>query len=386
MARWNLPKDVLFCTRCVLSNQRPMSRSEYNQTDADALHTIPFDAEGVCLACRMAEYKGAVDWKARGQELEVLLAQYRREDGRPDVVVPGSGGKDSVFAAWKLKHEYGMHPLCVTWSPHLYTDWGWRNLRRWSDHFDHVLFTPNGETHRKLTRAAFDHLLHPFQPFTVGQKILAKRIARQYNIPLVMYGEGEEEYGGKIDWKAQRVDPPKAPASLTLSGLPISQLQATYKISDVELWPYLEDPNASFIHVYQLGYFIRWIPQESYYYAVEKVGFEPSPTRTPGTFSTYNSIDDKMDDCYYVSRYIKFGLGRATSDAAQEIRNGHLTREEGIALVRKFDHEFPMRFFKETLKYLDVTENQFWETVDRFRPPHLWENTTGEWMLKHVVK
>lgn len=82
---------------------------------------------------------------------------------------------------------------------------------------------------------------------------------------------------------------------------------------------------------------------------------------------------------------IKFGLGRASYDAAQEIRNGKITREEGVSLVRKFDQEFPAKYFGEFLEYIDLTESEFWEVVDRFRSPHLWEKRDGVWQLRHVV-
>ena len=64
--------------------------------------------------------------------------------------------------------------------------------------------------------------------------------------------------------------------------------------------------------------------------------FKARPFRTQGTYSKYNSIDDKIDDLHYYTTYIKFGIGRATYDASQEIRNNHITREEGVALVNPF--------------------------------------------------
>ena len=123
--------------------------------------------------------------------------------------MPGSGGKDSFYAAHVLKHKYGMHPLTVTWAPHIYTDWGWQNFQAWIHAgFDNYLHTPNGRVHRLLTRLAVENLFHPFQPFMLGQKSLAPKMAVLFNIPLVFYGENEAEYGNphrdtesaKRDW------------------------------------------------------------------------------------------------------------------------------------------------------------------------------------------
>ena len=89
---------------------------------------------------------------------------------------------------------------------------------------------------------------------------------------------------------------------------------------------------------YKIYYWIlsNWIPQEAFYYAVDKCKFRPRPFRTQGTYSKYNSIDDKIDDLHYYATFIKYGIGRATHDASQEIRNKHITREEGKYLVKKF--------------------------------------------------
>jgi hypothetical protein len=139
------------------------------------------------------------------------------------------------------------------------------------------------------------------------------------------------------------------------------------------------------VEVHYLGYYLKWVPQECYYYAVEHANFEAKTERTEGTYSKYNSIDDRMDCLHYFTTYIKFGIGRASYDAAQEIRNGHLTREDGVALVQRFDGEFPKKWFQENLDYMDVTEARFWEVVDQFRSPHLWAKDGAQWRLRHQV-
>ena len=88
---------------------------------------------------------------------------------------------------------------------------------------------------------------------------------------------------------------------------------------------------------------------------------------------------------HYYTTLIKFGIGRATYDAAQEIRNGKITREEGVLLVDKFDQEFPKKYFSEFLNYISLSENEFHDTVDKFRSPHLWIKDQNEWKLRHTV-
>ena len=139
------------------------------------------------------------------------------------------------------------------------------------------------------------------------------------------------------------------------------------------------------LQIHYLGYYLKWIPQEAYYYSVENTGYKARPFRTEGTYSKYNSIDDKIDDLHYYTRYIKFGIGRATSDSAQEIRNNHISREEAKLLVKRFDGEFPKRYFKEIMNYLEIDEKQFFETCDKFRSPHIWKYSKRKWKLRHTV-
>jgi hypothetical protein len=186
----------------------------------------------------------------------------------------------------------------------------------------------------------------------------------------------------------------------------VAELLGRYRLPRYELQQYLPIDAGQLaktsIEVHYLGYYIRWHPQSAYYYAVEHGGFEPSPERTPGTYSKYNSIDDKIDDLHYWTTHVKFGIGRATYDAAQEIRSEDITREEGVALVRRFDGEWPSRFEEELMRYLSVdprmgdavlsqfgepemTKQSFLALADNFRSPHLWVKSGGDWQLRHQV-
>jgi N-acetyl sugar amidotransferase len=412
-AYYGLPREVKFCRRCVISNQRPNSAVEFEHTSGSKKATIGFDADGVCDACRLTEQKrGTIDWTARDKELRDLCDRYRRNDGHYDCLVPGSGGKDSFYAAHKLKYEYGMHPLTVTWAPHVYTDWGWKNHQAWlGAGFDNYLCTPNPRIHRLVTRLAVENLFHPFQPFMLGQKGLAPKMSLLFNIPLVFYGENEAEYGNPIQDAGNARRDHKYfvaadPAKVFLGGTAVKELYDRYGLEKVDLEPYMPaDPDQILekkVEVHYLGYYLKWHPQACYYHAVEHGGFQASPERTPGTYSKYNSIDDRIDDFHYYTTYIKFGIGRATYDAAQEIRSADITREEGVALVRRFDGEFPERFAEEIFRYLSIpakefpiastcfdepemTRDRFDRLCTKFRSPHLWKQEGDRWALRHVV-
>ena len=397
--KYGLPAEVKYCKRCVISNQRPSSAVEFKHTKESKKSTIRFDDDGVCDACRFAERKNqGVDWEARRADLAALCDRFRSRNGSYDCLVPGSGGKDSIYAAMVLKREFDMHPLTVTWAPHIYSDVGWYNHQAWihKGGFDNYLFTPDGQMHRKLTQLAYRNLLHPFQPFIFGQKNYAPKMAAKMGLPLVFYGENEAEYGNpsKDNNSAKRdvayfASETASNDDLYFGGVSMAELP-DHGILPGQMEPYMpadaEALHNADIEVHYLGYYIKWVPQECYYYSSETVGFLANEDRTEGTYSKYNSIDDKTDPYHYWTTLVKFGIGRATYDASQEIRNDHITREEGVALVRRYDHEFPRKNFAEFLEYLDMDETEFFEIADRFRSPHLWKKSGDTWQLRHSIE
>ena len=413
-AKYGLPRRVVFCKRCVVSNQRPNSaENEYALVAESKKSAIHIGEDEVCDACRLWEAKHeTIDWEQREKQLRELCDKHRRDDGRYDCVVPGSGGKDSIYAAHLLKYKYGMHPLTVTWAPHIYTDWGWDNFQAWiHSGFDNILVTPNGKVHRLLTRLALETLLHPFQPFVFGQKTLAARMSVLHDIPLVFYGEHASEWGVPL---AEAAEPrvnygwflSGGDDEAYISGVSIADLKAQFGLNINDLSPYLPMDPVEFertgTEVHFLGYYEKWHHQANYYFAINNTGFRPSPERIPGTYGKYAGIDDKMDDFYYYTYSIKFGMGRATMDAAVEIRSGDIERDEGVALVGRYDGEFPERFADEVFRYVSLPPEEFPEAslmfeqpimdrehfdhlCDRFRSPHLWRFENGRFTLRHRV-
>lgn len=394
---YGLDPEVKYCKKCTISNQRPSSTVEFKNTGKKKT-TIAFDDNGVCSACNYAVIKETeIDWEKREQELIQLCNEYRSREGHYDCLVPGSGGKDSAYTAHILKYKYNMNPLLVTWAPHRYTEIGWQNYQNWLNAgFDGSLFTPNPKVHRLLTRLAFDKLLHPFQPFIIGQRLIAPKLSIQMKIPLIFYGENQAEYGNNIEenfiptMKTDFFSGSQDPKNLILSGLTGQQLIDEYKIAENEFNPYLpvekDQLDATGTVVHYLGYYLKWDPQECFYYAAKHTGFLSNDQRTEGSYSKYSSIDDRIDPLHYFTTLIKFGIGRATYDSCQEIRNGKIEREEGVALVKKFDAEVPNRYLGEMLEYMmEMTEEQFWEKIDEGRSPHLWSHTENGWELKNPI-
>lgn len=374
--KYNLPINVKFCKKCTISNQRPR---------------ILFDEKGVCSACNYAEFKRfKIDWGAREKELIDLCNKYRKNNGEYDVIVPCSGGKDGSFVAHQLRFKYGMNPLAVTWAPLKPTAIGRKNLDSFiSAGFNHILGTPNPLVTRKLTELSFRHLGDPFQPFIYGQTNFPLHMAVKNNVQLIMYGEnGEVEYGGDMknafrpDREIQDHD------EHYFSGLP-PEFWSNHGITLNDLFPFMApsfesiQENKTKIHFF--GYYKYWDPQENFYYCLEHTGFEPNPERSQGTYSKYASLDDQIDGFHYYLSYIKFGIGRATSDAAHEIRDGKISREEGLALVKRYDGEFPKKYFQDFLDFCSITESEAIEIIDSWRSDHIWSRGEMGWELRNPI-
>lgn len=380
----SLPKKVIFCKKCVMSNQRPR---------------IKF-IDGVCSACIYLEQKKSkIDWKEKSDKLEDLLDKYRNKNGEWDVIVPGSGGKDSAYVAHVLKNKYKMNPLCVTFAPYRYTAIGLENFENFvKSGFNVLNFFPNGELYRKLSNLAFRELGDNFTPFTFGQHSYCYHIAKKFNIELVFFGEiSDQEYGGDFDEVKEETIPIENSEMIYWKGSNIYELidhgiknypklfkKDDFKKSDLE---FLYPPDMKNLKIRNefMSTYVNWKPQDNYYYAVKNTGFKPNPDRSEGTYSKYASLDDKLDWLHYYMMFIKLGMGRTTSDAAHEVREGIIDREEACKLVKKFDGEFTKKYFDYTLDYLMLDRESFFQIVDSFRLEHIWKKVDGDYKLRHTV-
>ena len=373
--RYNLPKEIIYCKKCTISNQRPR---------------ISFDEKGVCSACNFSKFKKNIDWRSREIELQKLCDKYRKNTGEYDVIVPCSGGKDGSFVAHQLKTKYGMCPLCVTWAPMVYTDLGRRNLDNFvQSGFNHVLGTSNPEITKKLTYLSFRELGDPFQPFIYGQANFPLFMAIAYDVKLIMYGEnGEVEYGGDMKNAYIPTRTIKDYNKHYFSGVS-PEFWEKYNIFQKDLYPFKGPDEIKVIknkiEMHFLGYYKFWDPQENFYYAKNNCNFSVNDERTEGTYSKYASLDDKLDGFHYYLAFIKFGIGRATSDSAHEVRDEKITRDEGIALVKKYDSEFREKYYELFLEYCDIDEKEFIEIIDSWRSDHIWVKKNNQWILRKPI-
>jgi len=370
-------EKIFLCKKCLTLSTRPR---------------VEYDENGICNACNWSEAKKTeVDWKARWKELEDLCDTFRCTDGSEwDVLVPCSGGKDGSYVAWILKNKFNMHPLCVTLKPQMQTEVGKKNLDNFiKSGFDHILISPNPKIYDALARKGFKEQGRPKLPFVIGISLFTMKIAMKFNIPFIMYGEeGEEEYGGKTTQVGKFKITRDYLIDYYYSGHdPVEYLDEFTK-DDLKWWtlPTDEELNKTEIYPTHWSHFENWDPELHHKIAKEHCGLSTVEDKSVGTFTNYAQLDDKLQDLHAYMMQIKFGFGRAWSDACIEIRAGRMSREQAIELVKRYDGIFPDEYLQDYLDYFKMTEKEFWNVVDSYRSLDIWKNVNGEWKLKFEIK
>lgn len=365
---------VNFCTQCLTPSSRPR---------------VIFDEKGVCNACRNAEEKAKIDWSSRREEFLSLASSMKGSSPSGyDCIVPWSGGKDSSTIAYRLKFEFGLNPLLVTYSPMLLNEIGHHNREEMVRlGFDHLFFRANQKTLKHLAKRFFIERGNPKVAWDAGINAIPIQVAVRFGIPTVFYAEhGESEYGGRILSEEHRRTRDFTEVLENYVGDDPSNW-VDEVVSSADLLPYIYPPidsvSAVGVKAYYFGYFFRWSMYENYLFIKDKFNFKTNiKGRTDGTFTNFDSLDDKIDNLYYYMQFIKFGFGRASRDASRMIHNGHMTRDEGLQLARKYDDEFCYEYFDEVLAYLELTESEFWSIVDRHRNPEIWRREGKQWILQ----
>ena len=372
----SLPK-VRYCKQCLMPDTRPR---------------VVFDAQRVCNGCHHARAKASIDWTARRAEFVEFVERHRATDGMYDCIVPWSGGKDSSCIAWRLKFEFGLNPLLVTFSPLCPNQIAEHNREQMLKlGFDHVMVRPNQSAARHLAHRFMVERGNPKVAWDAGVNAVPIQVAVNYRIPLVFYAEhGESEYGGRVlSEQSKKIRDLAEVLEHQIGDDPHNWVDDVLVERDLApyVYPDFEAVEAVGVKALYFAYFFRWDTKRNYEFIRDKIDFRCDPNgRTDGTFTDFDSLDDKIDNLYYHMQFIKFGFGRATRDASRQIQNGHIARQQGLALVRKYDDEFPSTHFEQNLEYLGLTETEFTELVDLHRNREIWEFRGNRWELRWPPK
>jgi len=363
-----------YCARCVYpENARP---------------TIIFDEAGVCSGCRVHEAKATIDWDERAGMLRGILAEYRdraREAGNPyDCIIPVSGGKDSHWQVHVIKEIHGLNPLLVAYNHLFNTAVGVRNLANLVKRFDCdlVRFTVRPDSVRRIARYMLRRVGDITWHYHTGIFTFPFQIAVKYRIPLLVWGEhGYSEVTGMFRLEDIPEFTKWCRQEFEMRGLELEDIvnaESGIAWQDVAAYVYPSDEEIEEIGVrgIYLGNYVPWDARSQAEFLVEQRGFKPLSGKRDRTFSLYHKIDDHANDVHDYLKSLKFGYGRGTDHASLEIRSHRMTREEGIELVRAYDHVRP-RTLDLYLEFLGLTEDEFERAVEPMRDRSIWERDAG---------
>jgi N-acetyl sugar amidotransferase len=345
---------------------------------------ISFDDRGRCNACRWAEEKQELDWEAREAQLQQLLERHRSSGKNFDCVVPVSGGKDGSYVAHTLKTRYGMHPLAVTVNPSLPLELGQRNLRAFADSgFNLIAVSPSPDAMRQLDRIGFEEMGFPYYGWLIAIHTAVIRVAKAFDVKLVLYGEdGEVEYGGATETAHEPVYGMDYQRRIYLEGGYEKVLErCELPASDLHFFSFPSDGGAEDfdIDITHWSYYENWDPYRNYLVAKQHCGLQENENSNIGTFTNFSQNDQALYALHTYIMFLKFGFGRANQDAAIEIRRGAMDRAQAVNLVNLYDGQFPEEFFNRYLDYYRMTAEEFDAVLDRWANRSLFEKANGRW-------
>lgn len=375
---------VQYCTRCVYP--------------AIAATPLTFDEHGVCSGCRVAEQRAHIDWAERWELLKSLVDEYRTKRSY-DIVIPVSGGKDSYYQTHVAVHELGLKPLLVTYHGNNYLPEGEHNLNRMREVFDcdHIVVRPSVDILIKMNRIGFKLQGDNNWQNHCGIFTVPIQVATRYKVPLMLWGEhGFMDLGGMYsyhdfveftakfrkehgqrgyDWYdftdtgLDRLGRPELKEGLTEKDLLWAQYPTDEEIDSVGT------------RGIYLSNFVLWDANQHVKLVTERYGWMPAQQPFERTYRNFSNLDDMHENGIHdYLKFIKLGYGRATDHACKDIRAGQMTREEGVEMVRRYDHVKPRRDLERWLRYVNMTEEEFDSICDTFRDRRVWRVENGQWV------
>lgn len=373
-----------YCTRCLYpENAKPT--------------IIMDDDTGVCSGCNYhgSRKKLEIDWDERREMFEQILdearAMARRRGNSHDCIVPVSGGKDSHYQVWLLKEKYGMNPLLVTFNHAFNTSAGNRNLMNLVEKSgcDFVRVTAGLDSVRRLSRYMLETVGDVTWHYHAGIRTVPFQVAVNYNIPLIVWGEhGFSELTGIVSledfveftrWTRKEHD---------MRGYEPEDLVGKGDITVQDIHPYVypsdEDIARVGVRGIYLSNFFTWNAKHQGELMMKEWDFAPATYERERTFILYGKIEDHANDVHDYLKYLKFGYGRTTDDASMEIRHGRMTREEGLDLVKRYDHVEPSTL-EMYCDFMGITKQKFYDFVEPMRDTSIWEKKDGIWQVKDAI-
>ncbi|MCH8824437.1 MAG: N-acetyl sugar amidotransferase [Planctomycetes bacterium] len=370
-----------YCTKCLMPRTKPH---------------LSFDENGICGACSAHQKKnevlGGIDWQQRKQQFNNLLEQAK-DANTPhyDVLVPVSGGKDSITQVHRVLNR-GLRILAVNVDYGIKTEIGKQNLECIAEMgADLVIFRPRQPLHKRLIRLGLEDFGDPDLLSHTLLHAYPQHVALQYEIPLVVLGENAAfEYSGESDevggncMTRQWFDRYAAN-----QGQDARFISKQYHIPFVELrfYDYPDEIATSNTRAEFLSHYFSWDSQEHLKIA-QSYGFNTLNEPSEGTYRNFVGLDEKIHRIHQYLKVMKFGYGRATDHACEDIRNGRLTREKAKLLVAKHDLiDISNSILNDVADYLEISSDSLSKMIEKYRNPDIWQRTSdGCWNIPNHLQ
>lgn len=345
----------------------------------ETVDTITFDEFGVCSVCRQVEFKKEkVDWTKRGEELQAMISRHKG-NGNYDCVVPYSGGKDSVFQLWYIVKELGLKPLVVR-----YNHWGYRPLVDENNTkvfkqlgVDVVELTTSFHVVRELMLESLkrrgDFCWHCHTGIYAGVMHMALR----FETPLIFWGESTAEYHSWYTFEEMEVVDEKRFNRLMNQGMTADDmfefLQGRVELRDLWMFDYPKRKDLIKLKVESicLGNYIEWNTKKQVDLIKEQLGWKGQAVEGVPPAYDYEKIECTFQGMRDFAKFVKRGYARTNHLATIDIRNGELTRDQGLALEAEYDGKRPasMDWF---LSILQISEAELYAILEKHQV-HPWK-------------
>ena len=354
------------CKKCIQPDTRP---------------GILFNNESICGACLWEEERKLIDWDKRRDELRKIAQNAKNKSNGPyDCVIGVSGGKDSTKQAITARDELELRCLLVNYEPENITELGRQNIENLKlQGFDVITIRPNPNVMKKLIKYDFLKHLNPVKATEFPLYSSTYIIAEKFKIPLIIQGENPGlTVGASLTGVGTDSDALKAYQLQTLSNGWKEYLNVD-GITEDDLYLFHYDVNK----LRQLdiqGIWIQYFLKEWSYRGnaefSKKFGFKEREKIKPdeiGTYVGFAQIDSDLVHVNQMLKYIKFGFGQCMDHVCYDIRDELMDRFTAIELVLKYDGKCADMYVNEFCKYIEISRNEFWETVEKFRGD-IWYN------------
>lgn len=370
---------MIFCKRCLYNNKHPLF--------------ITIDEEGICSGCRIHEEKDEINWHEREKDLIKILDNYRNKNNTNyDCIIPVCGARDSFYIVHKIKTEYGLNPLLVTYNKQYNTSIGVRNLAKLRTVFDCDILTLTVDPNKvkKITRATLRRMGSIYWHVLAGQTVFPVQIAVRMKIPLIVWGahQGVDQVGmfSHLDEVEMTRKYRKEHDLMGFEAEDLIDNEFDFVTEeDINAFKYPDDKEIENVGVrgIYLSNYIRWDSKSQHEQMIDLYGYETAIQSR--TFDSYNDVDCwNYSDVHDYLKLIKHGYGKVLDHATREIRLKHMDRSTAISLIKKYMYA-PPKNLSLFLEWIGMTENAFHFVVDQFRNPFFWERDEEyRWKLKNI--